>query len=440
MITRPHLLHGIGPVPFPVRLLAVVLLLAGPVAGADPPADWPRWRGPQDTGSTELGTYPARLDESTTRWRADLPGKGCSTPIVLNRTIYLTAPVAGNDALLAWDWSGNQQWSAVFGRETAGKHRNGSGCNASPVTDGSAVFVYFKSGTLAAVELDGTIRWQTNLVERFGEDQRFWDHGSSPVLTREHVILARLHAGDSWLAAFDKTSGELAWKAARNYTVPLEADQCYTTPLVIQHDGREAVLVWGAQHVTIHDAADGQPYWTCGNFNPEDNKLWPAIATPVIVGDMAVICYGRNDRGQPRLHGIRLTGRGDVTASNHIWRRDDSGAFVPSPAVDRGRVILVRDRGEVEGLDPATGRTIWRGEFPKARASFYASPTIAGGRLYAAREDGVVFVASVAADRFEPLSENNLGEPVIASPVPACSRLYLRGESHLFCLASPETD
>jgi len=412
----------------------IVLLLVSQGVAAEPRGDWPRWRGPQDLGSTEQGVYPVQFDQGTTRWRVDLPGKGCSTPIVWDGNVYLTAPLDGRDALLSWDGSGRPRGSTVFGLQVAGKHRNGSGCNASPATDGSAVFAYFKSGTLAAVELDGTIRWQTNLVERFGEDQRFWDHGSSPALTQRHVILARMHAGDSWLAAFDKTSGELAWKVARNYAVPLEADQCYTTPLVIQHEGREAVLVWGAQHLTIHDAADGQPYWTCGNFNPDANPLWPAIATPVIVGDLAVLCHGRNDRGQPRLHGIRLTGRGDVTASNHAWRRDDVGAFVPSPAVYQGRVVLVRDRGEVECLDPATGQTIWSGAFPKARASFYASPTIAGGRLYAAREDGVVFVASVANGRFELLAENNLGEPLIASPVPAGSRLFLRGPDHLFCL------
>ena len=87
-----------------------------------------------------------------------------------------------------------------------------------------------------------------------------------------------------------------------------------TTPLVIQHQGKECILVWGAEHVTIHDATDGKVTWSCGNFNPEANKLWPAIASPVIVGDMVVIAYGRNDRGIPRLHGIRLAGSGDVTA------------------------------------------------------------------------------------------------------------------------------
>lgn len=325
----------------------------------------------------------------------------------------------------------------MFGKEDAGKHRNGSGSNASPVTDGNAVFVFFKSGTFAAVELDGKVRWRTDLVERFGKDTLFWDHGTSPVLTEKHVIMVRMHRGESWLAAFDKVTGEMAWKVARNFVTPVECDHGYSSPLIIQYQGKESILVWGAEHLTINTATDGEVVWSCGNFNPDLNKLWPAIATPVIVGDMAVIAYGRNDRGTPRLHGIRLTGNGDVTETNHIWRRDDVGTFVPTPVAYKGRVILVRDRGEVASIDPATGKTVWEGSFPKHRSNYYASPLIAGDKLYAPREDGTVFVASVANDKFELLSENNMEESVIGSPVPANNRILIRGEKHLFCIAAP---
>ena len=372
-------------------------------------------------------------------WHAPLPGKGCSTPIVQTGLIYLTSAAEGKDALLCYDFEGAEKWRSVFGSENAGKHRNGSGSNASPVTDGKAVYVYFKSGTFAAVELGGKVRWQTDLVERFGKDTLFWDHGTSPVLTEKYVIMARMHQGESWLAAFDKVTGELAWKVARNYSTPIECDHGYATPLVIQHQGQESILVWGAEHLTIHHATDGQVSWSCGNFNPDAHKLWPAIATPVIVGDMAVIAYGRNDRGTPRLHGIRLTGSGDVTATNHAWKRDDVGTFVPSPVAYKGRVILVRDRGEVASIDPATGKTIWEGAFPKHRMNYYASPLIAGDKLYAPREDGTVFVASVANDKFELLSENTMAESVIGSPVPAANCLLIRGEKHLFCVATEKS-
>ena len=70
---------------------------------------------------------------------------------------------------------------------------------------------------------------------------------------------------------------------------------------------------------------------------------------------------------------------------------------------------------------------------------FYASPLIAGDNLYAPREDGVVFVASIANNKFELLSENDMAEPVIGSPVPSSNRIFLRGEKHLFCIGSPST-
>ena len=46
----------------------------------------------------------------------------------------------------------------------------------------------------------------------------------------------------------------------------------------------------------------------------------------------------------------------------------------------------------------------------------------------------MVFVASVADGKFELLSENDMQEPVIGSPVPVENRLLIRGEKHLFCL------
>jgi len=87
-------------------------------------------------------------------------------------------------------------------------------------------------------------------------------------------------------------------------------------------------------------------------------------------------------------------------------------------------------------IDPATGKTIWEGASPKHRMNDYASPLIAGDKLCAPREEGTVFVASVANDQFELLSENNMAESVSGSPVPASNRTLIRGEQHLFCVAS----
>jgi outer membrane protein assembly factor BamB len=254
-------------------------------------------------------------------------------------------------------------------------------------------------------------------------------------LTDKNVIIARMHGGESWIAAFDKLTGELRWRESRNFKTPTENNNGYTTPLLFDYKGKPALLVWGADHLTAHDANTGKVLWTCGDFNPDATGYWPAIATPVISGDVAVVPVGRDDRRQARVHGIKLDGSGNVSDTHRAWQRDGTGVFVTSPAAYKGRIYLLRHKGEIVCLDPATGKTIWTGSLPEHRTPYYSSPVVANGLLYAAREDGVIFVARVE-DKFELLSENPMGERVIASPVPVGNRLLIRGDNHLFCVGS----
>ncbi len=411
----------------------LVLVVASRLRAVETSADWPHWRGGRDNGSIAGGVYPVKWDANNVLWKTPLPGKGSGTPIVWDKRIYLTAPVEDKDAILAFDWEGKPLWQRTFGPAKPGKHASSSAANASAVTDGQGIFATFNSGTLAAVNLDGTVRWQINLTERFGPETRNFDAGTSPMLTDKAVIYARMHHGESWVAAFDKASGEVLWKVPRNYTTPTECDQSYATPILVRYDGKDNLLVWGAEHLTAYDPADGRLLWSCGDFNPRRQSAWPTVASPVSVGDKVIVAAGRSDRGTPRLHGIKLGGQGDVTATHRVWNREDTGTFVPTPIVYQGRFYLVRDRTDVECLDPETGKTIWRDAFPKSSLIFYASPVIAGGKLYAAREDGTVFVARIEG-KFELLAQNAMGERVAASPVPVLDRLLIRGEKHLFCV------
>jgi len=417
------------------RAVAVALVLFSFGLGSARAGDenWPQRRGPRDSGSTRTDSAPTSLEDENVAWKVELPGKGCSTPIVFDKRIYVTAPSGGNDAVLAYDWDGKLLWKTEFTAETPGKHRNASGCNPSPVTDGQQVFVAFKSGTLAALNLDGSIRWQKNLVSLYGPVNLFWDFGTSPVLTDKDVVMARMHGGESWLAAFAKDTGELRWKTDRTYETPREVDNGYTTPQVIQFAGRQALLTWGAEHLTIHEAAGGALLWSCGGFNPNATPLWPAVASSVVVDGMAVVCFGRADKGAPRLHGIRLEGKGDVTTTHRVWLREDVGAFVPTPVEYNGLVYVVSDRGQVDCIDPVSGKSLWTESLPRSSSNFYGSPVIAGGVLYAPREDGTVFVLRVEGG-FKILAERKFEDRIIASVVPAANRLFVRGEAHLYCL------
>jgi outer membrane protein assembly factor BamB len=418
-----------------MRIIARFLILAAfCLVTSAQDTQWPNWRGPNGNASIDTGTYPAKWEKPA--WKVALPGKGTCVPIVHRERVYLTCPDEGQDAVLAFDFSGKELWRTKLGPESPPKHRSlASSGNASPCTDGKSIFVYFKSGHFAALDLEGKIVWKVNLVEQFGRDQLFWDQGSSPFLTDKHVVMTRLHGGESWIAAFDKATGELRWRELRNYKAPIENDNGYTTPVPFDYLGKPALLIWGADHLTAHDAANGKLLWSCGGFNPEGTGYWPHIATPVVVSDIAVIPVGRDDRGQARMHGIKIHGAGDVTETHRVWKREDTGVFVTTPAAYRGRVYLLRHKGEVVCLDPSNGKTIWTGALPEHRTPYYASPLIANGTLYAAREDGMVFTAQVG-EKFDLVGGNDLGERIVASPAAAANRVFLRGDGHLFCITN----
>ena len=417
-------------------LFGVAAFLAASTAGPKP-GDWPAWRGPSGNGSTLKGEFPTRWTPQQAAWSVDLPGMGVSTPIVWQNRIYLTTPSDGQDAVLALDAAGKQLWLTKLGAESPARHTTlGSSCNASPVTDGKGLFVRYRSGRMAALNLDGSVRWQFNLVEKYGPEELYRDQGSSPVVTDHFLILSRMHHGESFLAGFDKESGEQKWLVKRNYACPAENDNGYSTPVLFNYKGKQALLLWGADRLTAHSATDGSLLWSCAEFNPAGTVNWPAIATPVVVNGMAVVPVGRDDRPQQaHMHGIKLDGSGDVTETNRAWQRDDVGVFVCTPAEYKGKIYLLRHRGGLVCLDPATGKTLWQDAFPRASGSFYASPVIANGILYAAREDGTVFAARVE-DKFELLSENAMGERIVSSPTLASNSILIRGVKHLFCIAA----
>ena len=115
-------------------------------------------------------------------------------------------------------------------------------------------------------------------------------------------------------------------------------------------------------------------------------------------------------------------------------KRKDTGSFVPTPAAYQGRVYVVSDRGDIDCIDAAKGTILWHDAFPRGRGSFYASPLIAGGHVYAAREGGVIYVAQIQ-EKFALVAEIDMGDRMIGSPIAVAGRLLIRGERNLYCVS-----
>ena len=390
--------------------------------------NWPQWRGPDGTGVAAQGKYPiAFSDSENVRWKEELPGRGSSTPAVWGDRIFVTCDIDGEDGICAYDFDGLKIWQRHLGKGREGKHRHGTGSNPSPATDGKFVVAYFKSGTLACLDFSGEKRWDVNLQELYGEDTLWWDLGTSPVLAAGKAVVAVMQEGNSYMVAYDLQSGDLAWKKPRKYKTTVESDHSYSTPCVVKNSDGEFLITWGADHLTAHDAESGELVWECDGFNPDEAPNWRVIASPAVDDEFAVVPYGRGEF----LAGVHFGVNEGTPFSERIWEKQGLGADVPTPAIQGYRIYLLTDQGKVICLDKRTGVDIWSGDLPRARAKYYASPVLAGDLLYCAREDGVVMVARIG-EGLELLEENNLGEGVIATPVPLRGQLLVRGEKHLF--------
>ena len=393
--------------------------------------NWPQWRGPDGNGVVAGGEFPTEFSpEKNLAWSVELPGKGSSTPAVYNGKIFLTVPIEDQDSVICLDMQGKKLWTKILGPDRKGQreHKNGSTSNPSPLVDDDHVYVYFQSGRLAALTHDGEKKWETNLQKKWGEDTLWWPLGSSPVLAGANVVVPVIHEGPSYLAAFDRKTGEVAWKTDRNYKTKKETDQAYTTPQLVG----DTIVTWGADRLTGHAVADGKLVFECGGFNPEDKAMWRVIASPGLSDGIAVVPYGRTNY----VAGVKVGGKGNTTMSHRLWEREGFGADCPSPVAKDGRAYVLTDKGTIHCLDLKTGKDIWDESLPRASAKFYSSPILAGKVLYAGREDGTIFCVELGDDGFELLNEVDLGDSIIAAPVPVDGKLLVRSGKKLFCFSN----
>jgi outer membrane protein assembly factor BamB len=410
--------------------LLSVLVLVSSAAAAD---HWGQWRGPLQNSVVPGEGFPIRWgEEENILWKVQLPGWGTSTPAIWGDRIFVATIIDQANGLICLNRAGEEQWRVTLGTASQNRNRKASAANPSPITDGTNVFVYYKSGDLACIDFDGQIVWQLNLQQEYGEDRLNWDLGTSPVLTKQAVVVAVMHQGPSYVVALDRASGDVLWRQQRDLGAPAESRDSYTTPLVVERAGREILIILGADHVTAHAADTGDELWRVGNLNPEEFRNYRSISSPVIEGDIILAPYARGKS----LTAIRAGGTGDATSTNVLWTAEVA-ADVPSPVVYEGRVYICGDRREVSVLDLNTGEVLLSQRLPGSNYPFSASPIIAGGHFYCTREDGTTFVFKLG-ETPELVATNSLRENTYATPAFVDGRIYLRTSDYLFCIGDAD--
>ena len=427
-----------------VRTALLAALTVTICSGGDA-GDWPQWRGPNWDGVAK-GDAPLKWsDTEHIKWKAEIPGRGHSSPVVWGNRIFVTTsvPTAGGPAmvagrgfgsrvaqpeqkfmLLCFDRStGKLLWERVAKVATPheGYHpQYGSFASNSPVTDGKHVIAFFGSRGVYCYDLDGNKVWekdfgvQLKMFNVFGE-------GSWPTLEGNTLLILMDHEGDSFLVALDKATGKELWRANRNV-----GNTNWSGPVVITYQGKKQVIVSATRKVHAYDFETGKPLWECAGLGQN------TIPAPVSDGSMVIVMSGYRD---PNLLAIKLGREGDLTNTDAVvWKNQRGNSYTPSPVLADGKIYILTDSGMLSCFDVKTGTPYYQQQRLGKPYNFKASPVAANGKLYLSSEEGDVIVVKMG-EKFEILATNTLdGQFFVATPAVIDGKIYLRGQNTLFAI------
>ena len=435
-----------------LMVLFAILIGAGRIFAQD----WPGWRG-DGRGISPEKNLPLKWSEGEgVKWKTPIPGAGHSSPIVWGNRVFVTTAAAedpnvetfrggvyigGNrpkpDAseyayrLICLDADrGNVLWSKAVARQNprTRRHTKNTYASETPVTDGKYVFASFGSAGLYGIDFEGNVLWHRDmglLRVRTG-----WGTGASPVLFRNTVIVNCDSDDDSYIAAFEKATGDPVWRTERN------EGASWGTPFLFEAGGRTTVVTNATRHMRGYDAATGKLLWECAGGSRV------SVPSPVATQGLVFLSSGHNIgflKPQP-IVAVRPGASGDITpprgqlhSDGVAWSHRSGGAYVPSPIALGEYLYVPLDKGTLTCYEARTGKAVYEKQKLGTRNTITASPVTADGRIYVQTEGGECYIVKPGPE-FEILAVNKLDEIFCASPAISAGRIFLRGRKHLYCI------
>lgn len=449
-------------------------------SAAEPPAPeraWPQFRGPDARGVLDGVGLPVEWSGTENIvWKTEIPGTGWSSPIVWGDRVFVTSAISdgafkeptagifGNGTIAQMLKEGKPVEEAIehirerdtetaeeaglvrrvvycldvatgatiwareahVGRPEQGRHRKNTWASETPITDGENLYVYFGNLGLFAYTLDGEPLWSTSIEPR----KVYLDFGTGSSLAMDGERLYVLFDNDelSWLAAFDKATGEEAWRQIRGRG-PNHSG--WSTPLVWENSVRTEIVTTGVG-AAISYSPEGEELWRFEGF--------PRVTAPVPVaaGDRILLSAGSTSEPVRSLLLVRAGATGDITLaddeseSEHVaWYQPKGGTYIPTPVIYDGRVWALYDKGFLAAFDLETGERLFMSRVGRGRSSFSSSPWAYDDRIFLLSEEGETFVVE-SADEYRLLGTNPLDELTLATPALSEDGLFVRTERHLY--------
>lgn len=396
---------------------------ANPPEPEKPVGPWPQFRGPGGN-PIHLGIGPPVQfgPEKNLAWKASLPGRGPSSPIVVGDRVIVTAssgPRQDRLHLLCFDaQTGQRLWHRWFWA-TGSTLCNPFAAVAAPTpaSNGQEVVAFYSSNDLACFDLDGNLCWMRGLGYEHPLTRNDVGMASSPLLVADRVAVQCETFGDSFAAAFRLANGQTLWQ------VPRAPTSMWASPVVYPKPNRKGnwILMHSRLALTALDALTGQEAWRY-------EVGCHSMASSLVVGDRILLPGG----GMQCLRWNAQSGQAEL-----LWRQNRLICGAPSPAVLDEKIYTIRDPGILICGNLADGRILWQ---LRLQGPIWATPVMAGGHLYAINHGGLVQVVQLPqGNTKEPgqvVHTCQLDQGILATPALADGAIYFRSDRSLWKFAS----
>jgi len=419
--------------------------------------DWPSFRGIRADGIAEGFRTATTFDVSKkqgVRWQTPVPGLGTSSPIVWGSRVCLTTAISGKvDSNLKIGLYGDiasvedntsHTWKLMCldkktGRVTLDRtiqtgipkvkrHTKSTHANSTLATDGTHLVVMLGSEGLHTFDMDGKLLWKKDfgLLDSgfFRVPEAQWEFGSSPIIHDGAVVLQVDVQQNSFLAAFDVTSGKELWRTPRQ-DVPT-----WGSPTIHRVGTQTQIIVNGWHHIGAYDFKTGREIWKLkgGGDIP--------VPTPVVGFGLVYITNAHGPMSP--IYAIREGAEGDISlageasSNTHIaWSVPRGGAYMATPILYKDVLYIVGWNGVMLAFDAKSGERVYQQRV--GAGTFTASPVAADGKIYIISEEGDVFVVK-AGRTYELLATNSLGDTGLASPAISEGVIFFRTGKSLIAI------
>lgn len=386
--------------------------------------NWPHWRGPENNGHSLEKGLPFQWDAKSVVWKTPIEGRGQSSPIIWGDRIFLTTALgdgAQRVVLCVDRKNGKILWQHVAWKGTPEPtHQMNGWATPTCTTDGEHVFACFGKGGMHCYTVDGKHVWSQELGTFLSKTKR--GTAASPVLAGDLVIWNGDSESDPFLFGLDKKTGKIVWKVNRS------GREGYSTPLVIDVNGHQELILNGDPNLAGYDPATGKQLWMCKNFAPRGEP------TPAFNNGLLYVI-----NGQPGdLYALRPGGSGDVTQSHMVWHSPrKSGRDQPSPLVIGDYLLVANMEGILVAYNTTTGKELWKDRISTKRIS--GSPVAVEGRAFFLNEAGQTIVVEPGPE-LKIVATNTVGssndEIFRATPTPCQGQFFIRSDQVLYCIGS----